>query len=74
MGTGRKQLPEKLIRTWFSGFFNLGMRQNLCRFDKGHDPVRQLAYRDIFPCGIYCAALLYASKIKRHFQINLRAH
>jgi len=36
MGTCRKQLPEKLIRTWFSGFFNLGMRQNLCRFGKGH--------------------------------------
>ena len=72
MGTDRKQLSEKLIRTRFSELFNHGMRKNLCRFGKGNDPIRQPAYRDIFSCGVYRSALLYASKIKCHFKINFR--
>ena len=72
MGTDRKQLSEKLICTRFSGLFNHGMRRNLCRLGKGNDRIGQPAYRDIFPCGIYRTALLYASKIKRYFKINFR--
>ena len=70
MGTDRKQLLKKLIRTRFSGLFNHGMRRNLCCLGKGHDCIRQPTYRDIFSCGVYRAALLYASKIKRYFKIN----
>ena len=72
MGTDRKQLSEKLIRTRFSGLFNHGMRRNICCLGKGYDRIGQPAYRDIFSCGIYRAALLYASKIKCYFKINFR--